>query len=276
MSKTILITGSTDGIGLEAAKKLAEQGHRVLLHGRNPEKLQKVADELSSIGEVESYIADLTDMDAVRSMAKQVSDKHETLDVLMNNAGILKSPNSHTKYGIDIRFVVNSFAPYLLTTLLLPLLKKADQGKEETSRVINLSSAAQAPVNPHDMKGNMQGKGGDLSTMAAYSQSKLALTMWSFHLAESLGGDGPAVIALNPGSLIDTKMVQEGFGHAAKDITVGTDILVRAALSDEFARGNGKYFDNDSNQFADPHPDCLDPAKRSATVQLMESIVTSL
>ncbi len=267
MSKTILITGSTDGIGLEAAKKLAEQGHRVLLHGRNPEKLRKVVDELSSIGEIESYIADLTDMDAVRSLAKQVSDKHETLDVLMNNAGILKSPNSNTKYGIDIRFVVNSFAPYLLTELLLPLLKKADKG-----RVINLSSAAQAPVNPHDM----QGKGGDLSTMAAYSQSKLALTMWSFHLAESLGGDGPAVIALNPGSLIDTKMVQEGFGHAAKDITVGTDILVRAALSDEFARGNGKYFDNDSNQFADPHPDCLDPAKRTATVQLMESIVANL
>ena len=272
MSKTILITGSTDGIGLEAAKKLAEQGHRVLLHGRNPEKLQKVADELSSIGEVESYIADLTDMDAVRSLAKQVSDKHKTLDVLMNNAGILKSPNSRTKYGIDIRFVVNSFAPYLLTTLLLPLLKKADQGKEETSRVINLSSAAQAPVNPDDM----QGKGDDLSTMVAYSQSKLALTMWSFDLADSLGGDGPAIVALNPGSLIDTKMVQEGFGHAAKDITVGTDILVRAALSDEFARGNGKYFDNDSNQFADPHPDCLNPAKRSATVQLMESIVTKL
>ena len=267
MSKTILITGSTDGIGLEAAKKLAEQGHRVLLHGRNPEKLQKVADELSSIGQVESYIADLTDMDAVRSLAKQVSDKHKTLDVLMNNAGILKSPNSRTKYGIDIRFVVNSFAPCLLTTLLLPLLKKADKG-----RVINLSSAAQAPVNPDDM----QGESGDLSTMAAYSQSKLALTMWSFDLAESLGGDGPAVIALNPGSLIDTKMVQEGFGHAAKDITVGTDILVRAALSDEFARGNGKYFDNDSNQFANPHPDCLDPAKRTATVQLMESIVAKL
>ena len=267
MSKTILITGSTDGIGLEAAKKLAEQGHRVLLHGRNPEKLQKVADELSSIGQVESYIADLTDMDAVRSLAKQVSDKHKTLDVLMNNAGILKSPNSRTKYGIDIRFVVNSFAPCLLTELLLPLLKKADKG-----RVINLSSAAQAPVNPDDM----QGESGDLSTMAAYSQSKLALTMWSFDLAESLGGDGPAVIALNPGSLIDTKMVQEGFGHAAKDITVGTDILVRAALSDEFARGNGKYFDNDSNQFANPHPDCLDPAKRTATVQLMESIVTKL
>ena len=267
MSKTILITGSTDGIGLEAAKKLAEQGHRVLLHGRNPEKLQKVTDELSSIGQVESYIADLSDMDAVRSLAKQVSDKHKTLDVLMNNAGILKSPNSRTKYGIDIRFVVNSFAPCLLTTLLLPLLKKADKG-----RVINLSSAAQAPVNPDDM----QGESGDLSTMAAYSQSKLALTMWSFDLAESLGGDGPAVIALNPGSLIDTKMVQEGFGHAAKDITVGTDILVRAALSDEFARGNGKYFDNDSNQFANPHPDCLDPAKRTATVQLMKSIVTFL
>ena len=267
MSKTILITGSTDGIGLEASKKLAEQGHRVLLHGRNPEKLQKVADELSSIGEVESYIADLTDMGAVRHMAKEISDKHETLDVLMNNAGILKSPVALTKYGIDIRFVVNSFAPCLLTTLLLKLLKKADKG-----RVINLSSAAQAPVNPDDM----QGESGDLSTMAAYSQSKLALTMWSFDLAESLGGDGPAVIALNPGSLIDTKMVQEGFGHAAKDITVGTDILVRAALSDEFARGNGKYFDNDSNQFANPHPDCLDPAKRTATVQLMESIVAKL
>ena len=272
MVKTILITGSTDGIGLEAAKKLAEQGHRLLLHGRNPEKLQKVADALSSIGEVESYIADLSDMEAVRSLAKQVSDRHQTLDVLMNNAGILKSPITRTKYGIDIRFVVNSFAPYLLTELLLPLLKNANKGKGETSRVINLSSAAQAPVNPHDM----QGKGGDLSTMEAYSQSKLALTMWSFDLAESLGGDGPAIVALNPGSLIDTKMVQEGFGHAAKDLMVGADILFRAALSDEFARGSGKYFDNDSGQFANPHPDCLNPTTRTAVTQLIKSIVAGL
>lgn len=258
MSKKILITGATDGIGLETAKKLVEQGHHVLLHGRNPEKLQKVEDDLSKLGSVESYIADLSDLDAVRAFAQSVKNCHQSLDVLLNNAGVLKATNTVTKDGLDIRFAVNTVAPYLLTQGLLTIL-------DNESRVINLSSAAQASVNLDDLKGEHA----DLDAMDAYSQSKLAITMWSRALAKS----GPVIIAVNPGSLLGSKMVQEGFGIDGKDISIGADILVRLALENEFSDASGQYFDNDKGQFGRPHPDALDDTKCQQVVDTIESIL---
>ena len=121
MSKTILITGATDGIGLETARILVEQGHHVLLHGRNQEKLQKVEVELSALGTVESHVADLSDIKAVMSLAKAIAEKHQSLDVLINNAGVLQTPDAMTADGLDVRFAVNTIAPYLLAKELLPL-----------------------------------------------------------------------------------------------------------------------------------------------------------
>ncbi len=264
MQKTILITGSTDGIGLETAKKLLKQGHLVLLHGRNPEKLKNITDELSVLGNVESYVADLSNMDAVRELAKRLSDKHESLDVLINNAGVLKTPNTITKDGLDVRFAVNTIAPYLLTKLLLPMLKQG--------RVVNLSSAAQAPVKLDALAG----KGGELSAMDAYSQSKLAITMWSFAMAKSLGKNGPMIVSVNPGSLLGSKMVKEGFDIEGKDLSIGADILVRASLSDEFANANGRYFDNDSRRFTDPHKDARDEQKSKNVEQAIEAVLINL
>ena len=91
--------------------------------------------------------------------------------------------------------------------------------------------------------------------MDAYAQSKLAITMWSHNMALSLGDTAPALIAINPGSMLGSKMVQEGFGVAGNDIRIGAEILVRAALDNEFSDASGKYFDNDKGQFASPHPD---------------------
>ncbi|MES9937525.1 MAG: SDR family NAD(P)-dependent oxidoreductase [Sedimenticola sp.] len=264
MQKTVLITGSTDGIGLEAARLLASQGHHVLLHGRNPGKLQDVESELSGLpgeGRVESYLADLSRMAEVEALANAVKEKHATLDVLINNAGILRTPGTVTGEGLDVRFAVNTIAPYLLTQRLLPLLGAS-------GRVINLSSAAQATVDPKALAGDIQ-----LDDMAAYSQSKLAITMWSNHMADSLKESGPVIVAVNPGSLLATKMVREGFGVAGNDVGIGADILIRAALSDEFASASGKYFDNDSGRFASPHPDALDPRKCSGIVQAIETLL---
>jgi NAD(P)-dependent dehydrogenase (short-subunit alcohol dehydrogenase family) len=261
MQKTILITGATDGIGFETAKKLLAQGHRILLHGRSPEKLRKVEEELSALGSVESYIADLSDMKAVMSLAQAVAEKHQSLDVLINNAGLLQAPNALTEDRLDIRFVVNTIAPYLLTKELLPLL--SDNG-----RVINLSSAAQSPVDVDALSGKKTG----LEAMEAYSQSKLALTMWTRALAKQLG-KFPAIIAVNPGSLLGSKMVKEGFGIEGKDIGIGADILIRAALSDEFADKTGLYFDNDSGQFTHPHPDALDDEKCQSVIAALENIL---
>ena len=266
MQKTILITGSTDGIGLEAARMLVSQGHTVLLHGRNPAKLETVRETLSAVpgaGSVEGYLADLSRMGDVEAFAEAVAKKNAQLDVLINNAGIYKSPDTVTQDGIDVRFAVNTIAPYLLTRRLLPLLGAS-------GRVINVSSAAQAPVDPEALAGRLK-----LTDMAAYAQSKLALTMWSRTMALSLKGDGPTIVALNPGSLLGSKMVKEGFGVAGGDIRIGAEILTRAALADDFATASGRYFDNDAGQFGSPHPDALDPRKSEEAVRGIEAVLAS-
>ena len=267
MQKTILVTGSTDGIGLETAQLLVSQGHNVLLHGRSPAKLENVAKTLSALpdgGRVESYVSDLSRMAEVEALAKAVAEKHAKLDVLINNAGVFNTPDPITSDGLDVRFVVNTIAPYLLTQRLLPLLGAS-------GRVINLSSAAQSPVDPDAFVGRVK-----LSDGVAYAQSKLALTMWSRSMALALAGDGPAIVAVNPGSMLGSKMVKQAYGVVGGDLRIGAEILCRAALSDEFAAASGRYFDNDSGRFAAPHPDTLDSRKCEALVRMIERLLVEI
>ncbi|MEM7676879.1 MAG: SDR family NAD(P)-dependent oxidoreductase [Myxococcota bacterium] len=266
MTKTILITGSTDGIGLETAAMLAEAGHRVVLHGRNAQKLENAKQavlERSRGAHVDAVRADLSRLDQVRTLATEVSTRCPGLDVLFNNAGVFKTPKPRTDDGQDTRFIVNTVAPYLLTQLLLPSINKA-------GRIINLSSAAQATVDFDALHGKIA-----LSDGEAYAQSKLGITMWSFHLAESLGADGPSVIAVNPASFLGSKMVKEAYGQQGKDLRIGADILVRAAVSEEFEGVTGKYFDNDIERFAQPHPDATVRAKNEQLVQAIKTMLSS-
>ncbi len=261
MTKTILITGATDGIGRAAARSLAEHGHELLIHGRNAAKLAATAEELEALpgaGRIETFQADLSDLSEVAQLASAVQAAHDRIDVLINNAGILKTDHPTTHSGEDIRFVVNILAPALLTRLLLPLISAE-------GRIVHLSSAAQAPVDLDAMSGRSR-----LEAMDAYAQSKLALTMWSASLAAELGAGGPVSVAVNPGSLLATKMVRQGFGVSGSDIGIGADILVRAALSEEFADASGLYFDNDAGRFASPHPDAANRSKVARVVQAIE------
>ena len=265
--KRILLTGATDGIGLETAKMLVSLGHSVLLHGRNAAKLDEVERSLTSLSggaPIESYVADLSRMADVEALAKAVAEKHAKLDVLINNAGVYNAPDPVTQDGLDVRFAVNTIAPYLMTQRLLPLLGTS-------GRVVNLSSAAQSPVDPKALAGQVT-----LSDGAAYAQSKLALTMWSRSLALSLKDHGPAIIAVNPGSMLGSKMVKQAFGVAGRDIRIGAEILSRAALADEFAAASGQYFDNDSGQFASPHPDALDQRKSQEIVRVIETVLAEM
>ncbi|AKO99046.1 Short-chain dehydrogenase with variable specificity (plasmid) [Marinovum algicola DG 898] len=261
MTKTILITGATDGLGNATATHLAKQGHALLLHGRNVKKLAITAEELRAlpgVGVIGTVRGDLSDLDDVAKMAEGLLAEQGGIDVLINNAGVLKADLATTARGEDLRFVVNTFAPALLSRRLLPAIPAE-------GRLVHLSSAAQAPVDLAAMAGERP-----LEAMEAYAQSKLALTMWSAALARELGPDGPVTVAVNPGSLLATKMVKQGFGVAGNDIGIGADILSRAALSADFAKASGLYFDNDSGRFAAPHSAAADKTKAAAVVAAIE------
>ncbi|MEN0051635.1 MAG: SDR family NAD(P)-dependent oxidoreductase [Bacteroidota bacterium] len=264
MNRTILITGSTDGIGKLAAIKLAKDGHQVYLHGRSSEKLQRVIEEVkvaSKNEKIKGFVADLSDLDAVRKMAKVVKAEISQLDVLINNAGVFKSPNALNKDGLDLRLVVNYLAPYVLTDELLPVLEAS-----ENARIINLSSAAQSTVSKGFLTGTTQ-----ISTQEAYAQSKLALTIWSFDLAKKQSDI--SVIAVNPGSLLNTRMVQEAYGRYWSSADKGANILYDLAVSQQYEGITGKYFDNDKGGFGAAHADAY---KEALIKQLMETTIAVL
>ncbi|NDY74451.1 oxidoreductase [Desulfobacter hydrogenophilus] len=267
MQKNILITGATDGIGLEAAKMLAVQGHNLIIHGRNPAKLadvEKILSEMSTGGKLTSYLCDLSKLKGVQRLGAEVAENHTSLDVLINNAGVFKVQNPVTRDGLDVRFAVNTIAPYMLTKKMLPLFNRS-------GRIVNLSSAAQAPVDTAILAGPPR-----LSDGEAYAQSKLALTMWSCHMGRALKNKDPAIIAVNPASFLGSKMVKEAYGVAGKDLSIGAEILCRAALSDEFASASGRYFDNDSGKFSSPHADALNDRKCEAVIRTIEAVLNEL
>ena len=263
--KKVLITGATDGIGLETAKLMAADGHHLLLHGRSASKIESAVAQLSSAyphANIETYLADLSKFDDITALIANVRTQHTSLDVIINNAGVLKLPNPITQDGLDARFVVNTLAPVIITQGLLPILS-------DNARIVNLSSAAQAPVNVNAMLGTVT-LGDD---MQAYAQSKLALTIWVANLAQHLSQSQVAV-AVNPGSLLASKMVKEGFGVAGNDLSIGAQVLVDASFSEKFETASGKYFDNDAKRFANPHPFALNEDNCNTVMHGVNDLVT--
>ena len=266
MKKTILITGSTDGIGKLAALKMAKEGHQVYLHGRNADKLEKVIAELkhkSGNEDIDGFVADFSDLGQVHKMAKEVSAKISALDVLINNAGVFKSQHPITQDGYDIRIVVNYFAPILFTNVILDIIQKSKE-----PRIINLSSAAQSSVSLDLLNGNIT-----MSDQEAYAQSKLAILMWSFYLAQQ--ESNIAVVALNPGSLLNTNMVREAYGRFWSSADKGADIIYDLALIKPIAEMDGKYFDNDRGEFGPAHADAYNAEKVLNLIQNTEDIVNA-
>ena len=262
--KTILITGSTDGIGKLTAIQLAKDGHQVLLHGRNAEKLKRTISEIkeqTANTNISGFVADLSDFSSIKNMIIEISNEFPKIDVLINNAGVFKSPIAYNQDHLDMRFAVNYFAPYLLTNRLLPILKKST-----SPRVINLSSAAQSTVSIEALKGEKE-----ISNQEAYAQSKLALTMWSFRLSKQ--NDFLNVIAVNPGSLLNTKMVQEAYGQYWSSVDKGANIVYELAVSDSHQESDGKYFDNDKGTFSTAHSDAYNEQKINQLISETHTIL---
>lgn len=259
MTKRILITGATDGLGRATAIALARRGHNIIAHGRNTQKLRQLKTEIGTA--VSTGQADMSDLSQVALMGRDLINTYEQIDVVINNAGVFKTSQPRLSNGMDVRFVVNTFAPVLLSNLLLPIMPK-------DGRLVHLSSAAQASVDIDALAGRRK-----LQDMEAYAQSKLALTMWSQDFAAK-NPDGPISVAVNPGSLLATKMVREGFATSGNDLNIGVDILTRVALSDDFATASGLYFDNDRGQLAAPHPDAANAAKVARVIEGIEAKIS--
>jgi NAD(P)-dependent dehydrogenase (short-subunit alcohol dehydrogenase family) len=233
---TILVTGATDGLGRRVAQELAAKGATVLLHGRSPERLEATLEELRSqtgSEKVNSYLADLFSLAAVRHLAERIFSEHDRLDVLVNNAGLISPERGESEEGYELTFAVNYLSHFLLTRLLLPLLKDS-----APARIVNVASAGQSPV---DFSNLMLERGYD--AMKAYSQSKLAQVMFTFELAEHLRDTGVTVNALHPASLMDTKMVQSTFGYTMSTVEEGTQAVVRLTVSPKVEGVTGHYFD---------------------------------
>jgi NAD(P)-dependent dehydrogenase (short-subunit alcohol dehydrogenase family) len=260
---TILVTGATDGLGRRVAQELAAKGATVLLHGRSPERLEATLEELRSqtgSEKVNSYLADLFSLAAVRHLAERIFSEHDRLDVLVNNAGLISPERGESEEGYELTFAVNYLSHFLLTRLLLPLLKDS-----APARIVNVASAGQSPV---DFSNLMLERGYD--AMKAYSQSKLAQVMFTFELAEHLRDTGVTVNALHPASLMDTKMVQSTFGYTMSTVEEGTQAVVRLAVSPKVEGVTGRYFDG--RRQARANRQAYDPRVRNRLWALSEQL----
>ena len=230
---TVLVTGATDGLGRRVARELAGMGATVLLHGRNPERLEATLEELrgeTGSEKLGSYLADLSSLGEVRGLAERVLSEQDRLDVLVNNAGVIVQESGD---GHELTFALNHLSHFLLTSLLLPLLRES-----APARIVNVASAGQSPI---DFDDPMLERGYD--AMRAYSQSKLAQVMFTFELAGRLSGIGVTVNALHPASLMDTKMVHDTFGYTMSTVEEGAEAVVRLTVSPELEGVTGRYFD---------------------------------
>lgn len=261
--KKVLITGATDGLGRRTAGELASRGARVLLHGRDPERAAGVAREIggkTGNGNPDCYIADLASLEQVRDMAEQVRSGNERLDVLVNNAGVILPERRETENGVELTFAVNYLSHFLLTRLLLPLLRES-----APARVVNVASVGQRPIDFDDV---MLESGYD--PMRAYSQSKLAMILDAFELAEELEGTGVTANALHPATLMDTKMVREAFGASRSSVEEGVEATLYLATSPELENVTGRYFDGKRQTRANGQ--AYDAAARKRLLQLSKEL----
>lgn len=237
--KTVLITGSTDGIGMHTALGLARMGANILIHGRNREKGKMVLKEISKVSgnsNLELFIADLSSQKQVRNLAADIQMNHDRLDVLINNAGVFEKERRLTEDGIETTFAVNYLAPFLLTNLLLDLLKKS-----APSRIISVASIAHesAAIDWNNLQGERY-----YDSFNAYAVSKLCIVLFTYALSRRLEGSKVTVNCLHPG-VIKTKLLREGFGDYPGDTPEkGAKTSIYLASSPEMECMRGKYFEN--------------------------------
>jgi len=254
--KTVLITGSTDGVGRYVASQLAAAGAKVLIHGRDEARAETLSEEIKRAGGgvPAFYQADLSSMAGVRQLADAVLAGHSRLDVVISNAGIGSQnggPGRQTSVdGYELRFAVNYLAGFLLVHRLLPLLKQS-----APARIVNVASLGQHPIDFDDV---MITRGYNGSR--AYAQSKLSQIMFTIDLAEELRGSGVTVNSLHPATYMNTTMVRAGGITPISTVEQGGAAILRLVTGDDVAGKSGLFFNG--MQEAKANPQAYDAAAR--------------
>lgn len=253
MVKTILITGATDGIGKHLAKKLASQGHHIILHGRNPQKLELALQEVRAIslrGRVSSYLADFSKLDDIYRFVEEIKRDFQSIDVLFNNAGLYAGKERKASAeNVELTFMLSVLVPYILTTELSPLLEKAADG-----RVINTSSYMHHFAKVKDLDFGFEN---NYNPGLAYNNSKLYTIWMTRYLARDffLRGSSITINAYHPGLIStnlgndssDEKTKKSLFGRLMKSFSKNLDEGIETGyyltLSEEVRGLTGYYFD---------------------------------
>jgi NAD(P)-dependent dehydrogenase (short-subunit alcohol dehydrogenase family) len=268
VEQTILITGATDGLGKALATELAREGAAILVHGRDDERGERAISEIRDSTGNERLTwerADFSSLDEVREMADRIEREHDRLDAVVGNAGIGTSgPGDGERVesadGYELRFAVNYLAPFLLTRRLEPLL-----GSSAPARIVNVSSAGQAPIDFDDV---MLEDG--YSGVQAYCQSKLAQVMFTFDLAQEHRGDGVTSNCLHPATYMPTKMVRAAGVSPASSLEEGVGATLRLVADPELDGTTGRYFDGEQESAA--HPQAYDLDARRQLRELSERL----
>jgi NAD(P)-dependent dehydrogenase (short-subunit alcohol dehydrogenase family) len=245
-NRVVLITGATDGIGAAAARELARRGATLVIVGRNPDKTARVVERLrgeTGNERVEGLTADLSAQPDVRRLAEQFRQRHDRLHVLVNNAGAVFHPRRLSADGLEMTFALNHLGYFLLTELLLDVLKAS-----APARVVNVASAAhrRARLDFDDLQNERRYR-----AFQVYSQSKLANLLFTSELARRLRGTGVTANALHPGVVLSRFGAEAGWvGRLLRSLTwafsispeEGARTVVYLAASPEVEGVTGEYF----------------------------------
>jgi len=236
--KTVLVTGSTDGVGRLVARRLADGGARVLIHGRDRARGEQLLDEIRAAkrGLAAFLPADLSSLAEVRRLAGAVRRDYDRLDILINNAGIGSAGSAGKREtsqdGHELRFAVNYLAGFLLTRVLLPLLLLG-----KPARIVNVASLGQHPIDFDDV---MLTRG--YSGSRAYAQSKLAQIMFTFDLARELDPATVTANCLHPATYMATTMVRQSGVAPVSTVEEGAQAILNLAVADELAGRSGEFY----------------------------------
>ena len=236
-NKLVLITGSTDGIGKHAALELVNLGYHVIIHGRNQKSAEQTMEQIkkeTKKNNISTTYADLGSFNQIVEMTKEIKKQFKKLDVLINNAGVYRSEKHLTQKNIEETFAINYVAPFLLTNLLIDLLKKT-----ESSRIVNVVSQVHSNrLNLDDLQFQT-----DYTGTKAYAQSKTCLIMFTYRFADKLKKTTITVNCLHPG-IINTKLQRAAMGSTGAPVSAGAGNLIYVATSPKLEKTTGLYFED--------------------------------